>query len=301
MNTKLFINDIPIDIQVVRFSDGATNVKIDTRVDPGRWDGNNYEIVIDPSDPADTQLWNIMLVKDAIERTYPNLFFDSRRLKIPYLPHGRADRAFENGNPVPLEIFIDAINRMGFTDVKILDPHNFDFLSKIKKSLNGTRYHLIPQHTLLYPLVSGEVERIIKSFGSEGIIFVSPDKGSRKKISRFGDLFSEDIVILDVVKTRDLETGRVTEIRIMDLCFYDLKGKDLYIFDDIIDGGGTFIHIAEQLKAAGANSVTLVATHGIFSKGLEPMRVIDRIFVHHIVGTYVTREQLESFNNPQLR
>jgi ribose-phosphate pyrophosphokinase len=40
------------------------------------------------------------------------------------------------------------------------------------------------------------------------------------------------------------------------------------ITDDICDGGMTFIHVAQRLKALSAERVVLFVTHGIFSKGL---------------------------------
>jgi phosphoribosylpyrophosphate synthetase len=47
------------------------------------------------------------------------------------------------------------------------------------------------------------------------------------------------------------------------------EGRDCIIVDDICDGGRTFIEIAKQLP--NTNSLTLVITHGIFSKGLKEL------------------------------
>ena len=43
------------------------------------------------------------------------------------------------------------------------------------------------------------------------------------------------------------------------------------MIDDICDGGRTFIECAKLLKAAGVGSMALYVSHGIFSKGLDPL------------------------------
>lgn len=45
----------------------------------------------------------------------------------------------------------------------------------------------------------------------------------------------------------------------------DVKGKDLLIYDDIIDTAGSVCHAVEALKKAGAKSVIAFITHGVLS------------------------------------
>jgi phosphoribosylpyrophosphate synthetase len=51
----------------------------------------------------------------------------------------------------------------------------------------------------------------------------------------------------------------------------EVEGKNIYILDDICDGGYTFTILAKQLYELGAEEVHLVVSHGIFSKGLDPL------------------------------
>ena len=44
----------------------------------------------------------------------------------------------------------------------------------------------------------------------------------------------------------------------------DCNGKNILIVDDMISTGGTIIAATEQLKAAGAKSVVVACTHGVF-------------------------------------
>jgi ribose-phosphate pyrophosphokinase len=73
----------------------------------------------------------------------------------------------------------------------------------------------------------------------------------------------------------------------------DLTGQCAIISDDICDGGYTFIKIAEQLKAKGAERIVLFVTHGIFSKGLE---VFDGL-----VDEVITTNSLPQQTNEKLR
>lgn len=65
----------------------------------------------------------------------------------------------------------------------------------------------------------------------------------------------------------------------------DLDGRQYFergrtialIVDDICDGGGTFVGLAKELRAAGATRVYLYVTHGIFSKRL-PLEGIDHVY-----------------------
>ena len=69
-------------------------------------------------------------------------------------------------------------------------------------------------------------------------------------------------------KIRDPSTGKITSIECPE---EDLTGKTAIVFDDICDGGGTFLGIAKRLDELGAKNKILVVTHGIFSKGLDIM------------------------------
>jgi ribose-phosphate pyrophosphokinase len=47
----------------------------------------------------------------------------------------------------------------------------------------------------------------------------------------------------------------------------DIKDKDCFLIDDIIDSGGTLCNAAEALLEKGAKSVTAYITHGVLSGG----------------------------------
>jgi phosphoribosylpyrophosphate synthetase len=72
--------------------------------------------------------------------------------------------------------------------------------------------------------------------------------------------------------------GKVSqELNIPEYCSIDKR--DILIVDDICDGGATFIELAKIIKPMNPSSLTLFVTHGIFSKGFEPLyEFIDKIY-----------------------
>jgi ribose-phosphate pyrophosphokinase len=194
-----------------------------------------------------------------------------------YLPHARADRRFEIGNATPLRRFMNTLGKI-FDKIYIEVPHNPDFFK------GDSRVVLMTEQ-----IVKGMHRDMVR----EGSIILLPDAGA---VSRFGGMFG-DAQIVSASKTRDLHTGKILDVK---LSFEDLpKHADVVIFDDICDGGGTFIPIAEQIKKMQPTAkVHLLVVHGIFSKKLKPF---DDLFYsvkcRNIVGNFVGTEHLNAFNN----
>jgi phosphoribosylpyrophosphate synthetase len=108
---------------------------------------------------------------------------------------------------------------------------------------------------------------------TESSVACYPDKGARVKYTDFYNLPS-----IHGNKIRNQDTGHIEQYDLFGNC----EGKRILIVDDICDGGATFVLLADQLYANGAEEVNLFVTHGIFSKGLKPLRNagIKRIFTN---------------------
>ena len=68
-----------------------------------------------------------------------------------------------------------------------------------------------------------------------------------------------------------MESGKITGTSVHNA--EQAHGKNVWILDDLIDGGYTFIQIAQALKNQGviADTLNLYTTHGIYSKGLDDL------------------------------
>ena len=176
-------------------------------------------------------------------------------LHMPYLPYGRQDKEVGNDKTFALRVFSSMIKDMSFAKISTVDAHS-DLLERI-----------LPNFINYYP-----DKGIFTSYAETcANMLAFPDKGASKK---YTDIGQYPAIIGD--KVRDQLTGYITSYNIEG----DPRGKNVLIVDDLCDGGMTFILLAKELLTAGANSVNLYVSHGIFSKGLNVLRDagIERIF-----------------------
>lgn len=108
-------------------------------------------------------------------------------------------------------------------------------------------------------------ENLRQAISTGKLMLVAPDAGALKKIHNVAKASgARDYAIL--TKERDVATGNLTGFSLVS---GNVAGKDVLIVDDLCDAGGTFIGSAQVLRDAGARSVSLYVTHGVFSKGVE--------------------------------
>ena len=93
-----------------------------------------------------------------------------------------------------------------------------------------------------------------------------PDKGAAKRYNNYQELFGNGQDAAVIRKERPVDKNNVVTIAAdQEDLSPKVNGKDVFMFDDMIDTGGTLLQAAKLLKAQGAKSVRIVATHGIFS------------------------------------
>lgn len=185
---------------------------------------------------------------DTVSRDLMDLFFVSAHLKskgfiiklsLGYAPFSRMDRTKHGNEVFTLKHFADLINKMGFAEVYILDPH-----SDVTPALfNNVR--------VSYPI--SEVEYLVKKLKIDFVCY--PDSGALKKYSSI-----YEYPFIYGVKNRDWKTGKITSFEI-NTCGHDLKGKNILIVDDICSKGGTFVATADALMPLGVKEINLFVTH----------------------------------------
>lgn len=186
----------------------------------------------------------------------------------PYFPYGRQDRVMVDNEPFSLKTFCDMVNALKLDSITIWDPHS-DVTSAL---LNNCR--VIPQWDIARRCMPQEY------FSNPDILFVSPDAGAYKKLSK---LIVDDKRICIGVKNRN-PGGQITHTGVYHP-YNSLALRICVIVDDICDGGRTFIELAKELRAQGAWRVYLYVTHGIFSQGFDELKkYIDRIHTTNSFG-----------------
>ena len=184
---------------------------------------------------------------------------DSISLLMPYLPGARQDRVMVPGEPLTVRVYTDFLNSLSLKQVMIYDPH-----SSVGPALLD--------HVQVIDNI-GFAKTVLSQLPSNTRL-ISPDAGAQKKVHAVAEALGGKYPVIDCGKHRDVRTGALTGFAVY---IYDkqLRGEPCLILDDICDGGGTFLGLAQALKEAGAGDLYLAVSHGIFSRGTE---VLTKVF-----------------------
>lgn len=242
-----------IDYELLQFSGGEWHIKLEQNM--------NYsalEVVITTRIRNGDDIMKLAITVDALRLSGVTKI----DLVMPYIPYARQDRQCYIGESFSLKVFANLINNLKFNKVLVLDSHSDVATALLDncKNISNTEY----------------VKQTVLNIGKE-LLIVSPDSGANKKINKLVSELVKDSscskLIIDTIKcdkVRDVSTGELTSFEILSKA--SLLGKPCLIIDDIADGGGTFIGIAQKLKEQGASNVYLFITHGIFSKGYSTLQ-----------------------------
>lgn len=189
-----------------------------------------------------------------------------RVLFLNYMPYGRADRRFVEGDSTGLGVFLYSLSLFKFTTIWTFDAHNEVALQKWAYRYGLNIVNVKPTDDQV-DQIQACLNRMKKTSAIpfEAMALISPDEGAAKRY----DLSKYDMMTFTGGKKRDPETGKLTGFHIDK----DIAGAGAaLIVDDICDGGGTFIGLAEEIRKFAPNILLgLYTSHGIYSKGLEPL------------------------------
>jgi ribose-phosphate pyrophosphokinase len=228
-----------------------------------------------------------------------NLGFERIHLVTPYFLGGRSDRAFsEDGINYLKDVICPIINSQGYKSVTVLDPHS-DVLEACINNFKKIPNYILVKFAINDWLIGDSLDLSEKKIDYSKIRIISPDAGALKKIHSVCENIGYDQEVIIASKHRDLKTGKITST-IVPIRVHDVD-KDIFIIDDVCDGGRTFIEIAKAIKMVRSISsavhpenygkIYLIVTHGIFSAGLKPLN-------EHFDGIYTTNSY-SSIEDPQ--
>jgi ribose-phosphate pyrophosphokinase len=184
-------------------------------------------------------------------------------LNIGYMLGARMDRRIAPGQPATLHVLAALLNTCNMHFVRVLDPHSPVVLAALERG------------GALHPdlFVAEALALAAEKAGDVPVICV-PDKGAVLRTTGIVSRLAWKGPLATCSKKRDPNTGALSGFTLDE---GDVRGKSCLIVDDICDGGGTFSGIAAVLREHGARSVSLVVTHGLFTKGIE-IKNIDCIY-----------------------
>lgn len=175
------------------------------------------------------------------------------RLLIPNVPGARQDRLNDSGDYLfTAKSVARMINDRNFPEVVVVDPH-----SEVISGLID-RCHVVHSDWVLLNH---------RPFGMKWDAVIAPDAGAEKRANAVAKALQIPVVI-HAGKTRDVTNGKITGFWLQDIA--DEGVERVLVVDDICDGGGTFLGLADEIDKAGYEA-DLYVTHGIFSQGTKAL------------------------------
>ena len=257
----------PVKTKLMEFSAGESHAVLNFERSY-----NITRIVIEGNIVSPKDLMDVVVIKNAVDN-----YFKAQKVQVDlftgYMPYSRSDRVCATGEEFGLQAFSTILNALKFDNVYTIDPHS--------EATNQ----------LVNNLIIVDQTYFIKSIGYvfNNYDFVcAPDKGSSTKVKKVSDLISTPLI--QGLKTRNPETGALSGFDIIKP-EDDIRKSSVIIVDDICDGGGTFIGLAEKLrKSYGVKNIGLLVSHGIFSKGTDIFKDADiKLFcINDLKGNYTS-------------
>jgi len=229
-------------IHVINFPDGQPHVRLTAIPEP------NEEVAVVCPIRNPNELFLLQLTMNAIAHSGA----DVSSLTIPYLMGARYDRIMQLGDSFDLSLVASIINTFDADAVHLFDVHS----SVATEFINNSKSH---RNDLL-------LKRYNQLTGGGSVTLIVPDKGASARVEGYRKILNvNQEVYCD--KERDAN-GKITlSVRNPQVC----AGRRCVVVDDLCDGGGTFIAISDQVRPYAPAYMTLIVSHGIFSRGLDPL------------------------------
>lgn len=174
----------------------------------------------------------------------------SFKILLPYFPTGTMERVDHEGQVATASTLAQMISAVapagpGPVPLYLWDVHALPIRHYFGQNIS--------------PKFKTGTKLLKERLASEDVSIVFPDEGAWK---RFKAMFSDERgqPLFPFVVCRKVREGHGRKIAISE---GDVAGKHMVIIDDVIHSGGTLVECFHTLKAAGADKVSVYATHGV--------------------------------------
>ena len=237
------------------FPDGEDYVRLE-----GHIENEDAAIVQTTSPPQDKRLIQLALIADAAKRNGAK----NITAVVPYLAYARQDKTFLKGESISAETIARMLKAAGVERLITANVHQEDVLS---------RFPFPAKSVSAIPVLA---EYFIKK-GFAKAFALSPDAGAIHLADEAAKTLGGECGYLE--KSRDRYTGQIS----MKTKAFDVKGKIIIIFDDIISSGGTIVTAAKILKGLNPKGIYVACVHPLLIGEAE--RLILQSGVKEIIGT----------------
>ena len=225
------------DITIKTFADGELWIKFEENIR-----GTDVFIIQPTNSPGDNIIELALLIDAAVRASAQTV-----TAVIPYFGYGRQDRKDNPRVPISSRVMVDMVTATGANRIITMDLHS--------TQIQG--FATIPFDHLYSRMVLLDAIRDL-ALNPDNSVVLSPDVGSARMSQAYAKRLGMHFALID---KRRYAPNKAEIVHLIG----DLMGKDVLIIDDMIDTAGTTVNAANAAKENGANSVTAVATHALFS------------------------------------
>ncbi len=246
------------DVKSNRFADGEIFVEVQ---DTAR---NKTAFVIQSTNsPANDNLMELLLVVDALKRSS----VAEINIIMPYFGYARQDRKVNGRQAISAKLIANMLTVAGADRIITFDIHS--------EQIAG--FFDIPVDNLkAYGILAKEIQ----SMNLEDAVVVSPDHGGVARARSLAKILDCPLAVIDKRRTGQNEAES-------QFVLGDVKDKNVIIFDDMVDTGGTVVSGVEKLKEQGAKDIYLVVSHGVLSSK-DGVDAIERLKATGIKSIFTT-------------
>lgn len=239
------------DASVTHFADGEVSVSLYETVR-----GADVFLVQSTCKPVNDNMLELLVMIDACKRASAGRI----TAVIPYFGYARQDRKAKARDPISAKLVANLITVAGADRVMTMDLH----ASQIQGFFDIPVDNLVGSPLFAEYYMNKFKDRI------DDVVAVSPDVGSVARTRNFSLRIGVGLAIVD--KRRQ----RANESEVMNV-IGDVAGKDVILFDDMVDTAGSLCGAAKAIKEiGGAKEIYACASHGVLSnKALERIRSSD--------------------------
>jgi ribose-phosphate pyrophosphokinase len=222
------------------FSDGENFVSIFETVR-----GSDVFVVQSTCSPVNDNLMELLIMIDALKRASAGRI----TAVVPYFGYARQDRKTKPRDPISAKLVANLITRAGADRVLTMDLHASQIQGFFDIPVDNLLGNPIFVHYYAQRFAGQEDKTVV----------VSPDVGSVARARTFAQKLGMPLAIVD--KRRQ----KANSSEVMNI-IGDVRGKQVILFDDMVDTAGSLCGAAQALvDIGGATDVYACASHGVLS------------------------------------
>jgi len=233
------------DIKLSRFANGELYCRYGENIR-----GADVFVLQSFCDPINDRIMEQLIMIDAAKRA------SAKRITAvcPFYGYARQDRKAEGREPITARLLADMLTVAGADRVVTVDLHT----GQIQGFFDFPVDHLtaVP---LLANHMAGQLDPSVQ------VTVVSPDAGGGKLARRFANCLEEHDIETDLAFIDKRRPKGTHNVAVAEEVVGEVAGRQCLLVDDMIDTAGTIVSAAELLTKRGADSVSIVATHGLLS------------------------------------